>query len=192
MQDRLKFDLTDLSPSTFVSKWILERVPHVFADDYTSYIGWRAQLGDAIGVDPCSIALIGSSSVGVSLHPEKQFRDFGADSDIDVAVVSHYHFEVGWKFLRTIGATYYQMSGAARRSVEEHRSKYIYFGTIATDRILEFLPFGKEWLTGLTRMATCRPTEGREIKARIYRDYESLRGYHVSNVKRLIHRVTEE
>lgn len=178
-------DLVRLEPSVFVSKWILERVPHIFGADQLRYNEWRRILALGIGVDPCAIVLTGSSSVGISLNPAKDFKEFHRRSDIDVAVVSSYHFEVAWRCLRTLGADYFRLRPETRRSVDEHRRSYIYFGTIATDRILGHLPFGKEWQSALSRMTAITPTESRRITARLYRDFDSLRGYQVDNVRRL-------
>jgi hypothetical protein len=69
MRDAIIDELATLNPSMFVSKWILERVPHVFAEDYSSFIQWRATLAAGIGVDPCAIVLTGSE--GVRLVVEK-------------------------------------------------------------------------------------------------------------------------
>jgi hypothetical protein len=185
MRNLFIYDLANLNPSVFVSKWILERIPHVFDADQLKFIEWRRALADKIGVDSCAIVLTGSAGVGISLNPNKDFRRFDERSDIDVAVVSSYHFEVAWRYLRDMKSGYYRLGQGARRSVDDHRAKYVYFGTIATDQILEHLPFGKEWLIALSEMAKLNPTEGRDIKARVYRDFESLRGYQVSNVRKL-------
>jgi hypothetical protein len=191
MKDLLIRDLVHLNPSVFVSKWILERIPHVFGDDQLRYNEWRRVLGDGIGVDPCAIALTGSSSVGISLNPGKDFKEFDGRSDIDVAVISSFHFEIAWRQLRNMGPAYFRLGPETKRSVDEHRSKYIYFGTIAADQILGQLPFGRDWQTCLSRMATINPTEGRRITARLYRDFESLRGYQLSNVRNLRNKVND-
>jgi hypothetical protein len=185
MRDVFIAELANLNPSIFVSKWILERIPHVFGADQLRFNEWKRALADKIGVDPCAIALTGSASVGISLNPNKHFREFDERSDIDVAIISSYHFEVAWRYLRNMKSEYYRLGQGARRSVDDHKTKYVYFGTIATDQILEHLPYGKEWLVALSDMAKLNPTEGREIKARVYRDFESLRGYQVSNVRKL-------
>src|SRR5436305_5254620 len=52
-------------------------------------------------------------------------------------------------------------------------------------RLLGKCSFSREWLIALSDMAKVNPTEDRDIKARIYRDFDSLRGYQVSNVKKL-------
>jgi hypothetical protein len=191
MKDLVIEDLVQLHPSVFVSKWILERIPHEFGADQLGYNEWRRVLAAGIGVDPCAIVLTGSSSVGISLNPDKDFKEFHRRSDIDIAVISSCHFEIAWRCLRNLGTAYARLAAGAKRSVDEHRNKYIYFGTVATDQILGLLPFGREWQSALSRMAGIKPTEGREIKARLYRDFDSLRGYQVSNVRNLSNKVNE-
>jgi len=51
-------------------------------------------------------------------------------SDIDVAVVSHYHFTVAWRYLRqTLSGE--RVSTNVRIAWEWHVKRYIYWGTIA-------------------------------------------------------------
>ncbi len=123
--------------------------PKLIGDD-------QQALPRGIGVDPCAIALTGSSSVGISLNPAKEFKEFHRRSDIDVAVISSYHFEMAWRRLRTLGSEYFRLGPETRRSVDEHRKTYIYYGTIATDQILGLLPFGRAWQAALSRTATIR------------------------------------
>ena len=57
--------------------------------------------------------------------------------------------------------------------------------TIATDKLLPYLPFGTQWSNALRAMSKLEPTKNRQIKARIYKDFESLRAYQVNNLKNL-------
>jgi hypothetical protein len=149
-----------------------------------SYIDWKAELGDQIDVDPRAIAITGSAGVGVSLSPSKGLKPFGAESDVDVAVVSAYHFEIAWRHLRSMGAANRMgLSSRQREAVRDHVSRLIYWGTIATDRILEILPFARGWVVALSHMSGIDPTAGRDINARIYRDFESLRLYQLRSVQ---------
>ena len=66
---------TDISYMT--SKWIIEKVPFVFADNLEQYIKWKEILATKIGVDSKAIVLIGSASVGFSLNPEKNLSRIG-------------------------------------------------------------------------------------------------------------------
>jgi hypothetical protein len=66
-----------------------------------------------------------------------------------------------------------------------HQKTYVFAGTIATDSILALLPFGSEWQSVLDAMARRPPTTDRDIRLRIYRDYDSLRHYQASGIERL-------
>ena len=127
MKDLVIEDLVRLNHSVFVSKWILERIPHIFGADQIRYNDWRRTLADGIRVDPCAIVLTGSSSVGISLNPDKDFKEFHGRSDIDVAVISSYHFEMAWRRLRNLGPEYFRLGPGARWSVDEHQEKIYLF-----------------------------------------------------------------
>lgn len=178
-------ELLSKPPELMASVWIIDRIPLLFGEDRERYASWRYQLAKGLGVDPSSLVVTGSCAFGVSLNPNKNYRFFDAQSDVDVAVISDYHFTNAWRALRNLGAERHGFSPATKQSVKDHMSKYIYWGTIATDRILPILPFGKEWSEVIEKMQHTSPTDGRKIKARIYRDFESLRAYQVNNLKNL-------
>jgi hypothetical protein len=163
---------------------MFDRVPHVFDGNRDVFLRWKKALSHAIDVDPACIALVGSSALGVSLNPAKGFKNFDHQSDIDVGVISHYHFTVAWRYLRTQGHRRLAVDQKTRAAWDEHVRRLIYWGTVATDRLLGILPFGKQWLDALTLMGQTEPTVGRDINLRIYSDYESLRAYQTMSVQR--------
>jgi hypothetical protein len=168
-----------------VSVWIIDRIPILFNEDREQYATWRCQLAKGLDVDPSSIVITGSCAFGISLNPYKNFRFFDSDSDIDVAVISEYHFSQAWRTLRNLGAEIHRLPPVTKQSVLDHVHKYIYWGTIATDRILHILPFHKAWNEVIDNMQQTSPTEGRSINVRIYKDFDSLRAYHINNLKSL-------
>jgi len=183
--DSIREHLRHLTPATFASKYIFESVPHVFGEDMDAYIAWKADLGEQIEVDPRAIAITGSAGVGISLNPAKGLKPFGPKSDIDIAVVSYHHFDVAWRTLRSMPtASLLDLSHRQRESKRDHEKRLIYWGTIAGDRLLELLPFAHPWVTALSYMSGVDPTAGREINARIYRDFESLRAYQLRSVEK--------
>ncbi len=173
-----------LSAAEFISQYLFDRVPYVFGNDRKSFLSWKGDLAKDIEVDPACITLVGSSAVGISLNPYKGFKSFDSGSDVDVGVISPYHFTVAWRFLRTQGHRRTHVDAKTRAAWNEHVTRYIYWGTIATDRLLGVLPFGRQWLGALTTMAQIAPTVGRDINLRIYSDYESLRAYQVWSAQR--------
>lgn len=178
-------DLLSRSPEKTISVWMIESIPYAFNDDLNLYVNWKHVLSDKIGVDSSSILLTGSGSVGVSLNPYKNYRDFNLDSDIDVAIISDYYFNEAWRYMRNLGSGIHKLPPPPKQAILKHVSKYIYWGTIATDLILSYLPFGKKWRKALEEMSHIEPTIDRTINARIYKDFESLRAYHTNNLKNL-------
>lgn len=92
--EEFKKDFKNSTLDFVSSKWIFERVPFVFGGDYESFISTKLFIAKAVGVDSCSIFFVGSSSVGFSLNPAKNLKPFDNDSDIDIAIVSHYYFDI--------------------------------------------------------------------------------------------------
>jgi hypothetical protein len=168
-----------------VGKWVLERIPFLFSDDAAAYGLWRHRLAAGLGVDPCDLVVTGSASAGFSLSPHKGLKLFDGNSDIDVAVVSPHHFDVAWRCLRGLGATLYSFTPSERSSVESHKRRLVYWGTVATDRLLPRFPFGREWLSVLSEMTGCEPANGRQINVRLYRDFQALRAYQADGFRKL-------
>jgi hypothetical protein len=177
--------LKQTSVHAFIEKYVFDCVPCLFAGNRDLYIEWKRSLANEIEVDPACLTIVGSAAVGFSLNPAKNFRAFDSDSDIDVAVVSPYHFTIAWRYLRANSSRRMHVDKRTQTAWDDHVKRYIYWGTIATDRLLGVLPFGLEWLQSQSRMSSMNPANGRTINMRIYNDFESLRAYQVMCVKKL-------
>lgn len=175
-------DLTSLPPDLFASQYIFEATPYIFSGDFQGYVRWKTEIGTRLEIDPRAICLVGSAVVGISLNPDKGLKPFDKDSDVDVAVVSHRYFEEAWHHLKQLRLQTLTMPVESRTALKAHRERYIFDGTIAADSILAYLPFARRWVPAFSAMAAMSPTDGREIKARIYRDFESLRTYQLRGV----------
>lgn len=176
--------LLGTSATQFVARHVLDRLPHAFPD-WPTYFAWKTILAERLSLDAASICLVGSAAVGTSLNPKKGFKAFDAGSDIDVAVISAFHFLEAWRWLQRNGHLRARMNQVQRRSYDAHRQNYVYWGTIATDRLLGFLPFARTWVNARTHMATIAPTLGRDVNFRLYFDFESLRSYQESGARDL-------
>jgi len=177
----LERDPTDL----LASVWVLNRIPYPFDGNIVTYATWRHDLARDLQVDPSAVLITGSAAFGISLNPNKNYKAFDADSDIDVAVVSDYHFTEGWRTLRNLGPRLHGLPPRSKQAVNDHVYRLIYWGTIATDRILGLLPYGPQWQNAIARAAQRIPTLDRTIKIRVYRDLDSLRAYQVNNLNSL-------
>jgi|SRR5579884_846990 len=99
-REQLVTALQSLSAKRFLEEHVFDCVPHVFAGDRSAYVSWKRILGANIDVDPACLTVVGSAAVGCSLNPTKNLKAFDSDSDVDVAVISSYHFTIAWRYLR--------------------------------------------------------------------------------------------
>lgn len=186
-------DLAELETSNIVSKWLIDSIPHVFNGSLDSFINWKHRVSSLLNVDPSNITVVGSGASGISFNPNKNFKEFNERSDLDVAIISDYHFSESWRYMRNLSPhRMMKLSRVTRESIKKHVEKYIYWGTIATDRMLQHLPFGKDWYLVFEELKNESPADGREVNARIYKDYESLRAYQMMGIKIISNKLREE
>ena len=170
-----KIKIKNGKPVELAGELVLERLPVVFGNDWDLYRSWRGLLASKIGVDPCDIVVTGSAASGFSLNPAKKLSAFHIDSDIDLAIVSPLYFDQAWRTLRETKSS--QVQAVDWDYVLDHKKFYIFEGCIALDRILHLMPFAATWKSALAMMQNAKPTLDRDIKARLYRDNDSIRLY---------------
>lgn len=185
MKELLIDDIIKEKIAYTTSKWVIEGIPYIFNNNLEEYIKWKEKLSTQIGVDSKAIILTGSSSVGYSLNPEKEFKAFDENSDIDIAIISNHYFDISWHFLRNIGIHYHRLKPKEKTSIDDHRQRLIYYGTIATDKIIHILPFGEKWMAAMAEMNKIEPTINREINFRIYKDFEALKSYQMIGINKV-------
>ncbi|WP_147283792.1 hypothetical protein [Bosea caraganae] len=178
-------DIENLPPPDFIAKHLFDRCPYVFKDDRDSFVSWKNKLSAGLEVDSASITIIGSSSLGISLNPHKSFKHFDQNSDVDVAVVSTFHFQSAWRYLRNNGKIRHKLNRKQRTSWEEHEKGKVFWGMIATDVLISLMPFGPAWVKALSDASQDPLIGGRLVNVRLYNDYESLRSYQTHGVQGL-------
>jgi len=171
----VKHELEMLPVSSFITKWILEHTPYIFDEQDFKYIQWRESLAGKLKIDTCEIVVTGSASLGFSLNPNKNFKAFDDKSDVDVSIISDYYFDVAWHDLLHLNRP--NLPYKMKLALDDHRSRLIYWGTIATDKILPLLSFGQEWENIINESRTLPILEDRDINFRIYRDTKAIRDY---------------
>lgn len=185
MEDFLKEEYDRLGLALFVSNHVIDRIPYFLGDNREAYNSWRQRVSRLLEVDLGNILVVGSGSVGCSLNPRKNFAVFHDGSDIDIAVISTYHFDLSWRVLRRL-----RRGDAANNdqweAVKLHQTTLIYWGCIATDKLLEVMPFAAQWLEASIQISGLPEIGGRSINFRIYRDFASLRSYHESGVRKVM------
>lgn len=175
--------LLERDPKSFVSQYIIEPVPFAFHGDFQGWLRWKELLASLLVIDPYDVVMTGSASVGFSLNPNKNFKEFDAKSDIDCGIVSEHYFNVAWRHLRQSQVSWLTYPKKLKTAVNSHKAMYIFDGTIATDRIMSVLPFGRDWQGALDIMSKVSPTNGRDVKLRVYKDFDALRHYQAKNLQ---------
>lgn len=166
----------------YVDLFIVDATPALFAGDRFNYHTWRSSIAPLMDVDPASLHVVGSSCLGFSLNPDHMWREFRPRSDIDVAVISSYHFDVAWRFIRRPPRL--RWPSKVRYAIRNHAAGDVFRGCIATDKILGVLPFAEEWLEA-KRVASEHPSVGgRTVNFRLYRDVSDLRDYQKHSVRK--------
>lgn len=175
-----------IDESLALSLTLESEVPHVFSDDRRMFEAWRRDLSRHLDVDPAAVIVAGSAAVGVSLNPDKKLKAFGANSDVDVAIISQHHFNVAWRWMARLTSTEkYRLPKEAQAAVKNHRLRHIYFGAVATDDLIGHLPFGARWTQAAEAMKARSPVNGRDINFRIYRNRHAFRHYQLVGVREL-------
>jgi hypothetical protein len=183
--EELQTALLGRDPKSFVSYHIIEPVPFAFHGDYENWVAWKELLASLLEIDPYDIVMTGSGSIGYSLNPNKDFRPFNDQSDIDCGIVNEHFFNVAWRHLRQSQVSWLSYPKKLKTALTSHKNLYIFDGTIATDRIMSILPFGQDWQSALDMMSDVPPTAGRDVKLRIYKDFDALRHYQSKNIQML-------
>jgi hypothetical protein len=110
------------------------------------------------------------AKLGFSIAPEKRYRSFGEESDLDIAIVSPVLFEQLWKDLQThvssVDCMWHEADSKRFR-------KYFFRGWIRPD----LMPFSKsfklrtEWFEFFTRLTNSERFGPYKISAGLYRDW---------------------
>ncbi len=183
--EALKAAVLASDPRAFVSEHLLEKTPFAFGGDGAAWSRYRLLLADKLDVDAQEIVLMGSAGLGFSLNPKKGLSAFHPGSDFDFGVVSSYHFDLAWRYLRQSRVRWLTLPAEVKRAIRQHRQNYVFTGTIAANWFLAILPFGKPWQAALDEMGSLDPSLGRDISLRIYKDFDSLRFYQADNIRKL-------
>lgn len=192
MAEDIRSSIVSRSHDSVFNSEILDSVPCVFGDDRSKYREWRTVISDSLNIDSSDVVIVGSAAAGFSMSPNKNLKPFDNESDIDVAIISDRHFTIAWHYLRSLNLTLARLDNRQRRSVQDHRQNKIFWGCIATDRILPILPFAKSWLTLQNELRNIPPTVNRDVNFRIYKDFQALRSYQEQGLKALKTKLLEE
>lgn len=187
--DDLKKLLYGVDPRAFCTEVVFSTASWLFDESGVeelsgNYASFRAAIADSAGVSPDDIRLVGSSRFGVSMNPkpEKLFREFNARSDLDVVIVSEKLFSEIWDaFLKAHYGGYKWIKG---RHGEDVFRKFI--SLLGAERYqTDYLRDTSRRLDGMKKQVLLATGLNRELKYRIYHNWDAALDYHASGVMAL-------
>lgn len=146
----------------------------MIADDVHAEV--REVVAKKFNLHPNHIIVVGSSKLGYSLSPEKAFKPFDSESDLDVALVDGSLFDRYWEEIHKLKATtipwpeFGQFRG------------YHFDGWMRPDK-LPLANIRNEWFDFFTSLQSKRIGGGLPLRAGLYKSWHFLEAYQAKGVK---------
>lgn len=172
-------DLKLLAARDIVNKHVLTGSCCMLADD--KYVELRGVVAEKFGLQRAEVVVVGSSRLGFSISPDKRFRHFGEESDIDVAIISDRLFSEIWQEVHRFNENggYWEI-GPFR--------KYLFQGWIRPDKLPPEHTFAlaKEWWEFFKVVTQTNKFGPYKVKAGLYKSWYFLEAYQLKSVKACI------
>lgn len=153
-----------------------------------AYDKFKKFVAQSLDVNFNNISIVGSSKIGFSMNPDKEFRDFCPDdpdpkkiSDIDLIIVSSKFFHKFWEAYLELHSNKVYFSYPFVTS-----SIFRKFVSIKNPKPLN--PFFKEWIAKIEKFNKDYQTIfgiKHEINYRIYESWEAVELYHLKGIQEL-------
>jgi hypothetical protein len=172
--DRFKADLTSCSVSKIVRKVLTSTDSYILTNDL--YYDLKEQVAEHFNIHPSVVLMVGSGRLGFSLAPEKRYRFFCNESDIDMTIVSAELFDRVWELV-----VEYQGDWPERRAFQH----YLFNGWIRPDKLPQAgsFDFTAEWWNFFKALTSCGKYGEYKITAGIYRSWYFIEKYQGIRVK---------
>jgi hypothetical protein len=144
-----------------------------YALDDTQYFNLKSRVAKEFDLHHSCVLLVGSAKLGFSIVPDKRYRGFCDQSDIDVAIISPDLFDQMW-----IALYDYNKQGGFWPKMDEFQ-KYLFRGWLRPDKFppdARFDPASRWWefFRELTQSQMFGPFA---IKAGLYKSWHFLESY---------------
>ena len=174
--DVFKGDLQQLSDARVVQKHIT--FGDCFILDMDRYFNLKSAVAERSSLHPSEIIMVGSGKLGFSIAPQKRFRHFGNDSDIDLAVVSAPLFDQMWTEVFE-----YSREGAYWPEAGEFKN-YLFRGWIRPDKLPSAHTFQvrRDWWDFFQELEKNGQYGPYKLRAGVYRTWHFLESYQATAV----------
>ena len=197
--DSFKAKVLELGPAEFNAKYLFDTKVWYFDEgpdrnDFGNYDDFRLMVSKLFRVNNNEIAIFGSAKYGFSCSPEKGFKEFNEESDIDVAVISSALFRSTWQALLD---AHYGGAGKLRRQETPTGSVgYDVFRRFITlrndfDFVSKHLRDTQVLLDDVQRSVATQLGIAHPLTFRIYRSFDDLQAYHNWGIFKLAENITQ-
>jgi len=164
--------------SVLLREWLFHRRPHAFSTDelYERFVdATRAQFPTAE-----DICVAGTANWVFSLNPNKSFKEYGQNSDIDTVIIDRASFDLCWNEIRKQDrATKYTRAGDGDFL---SASRNIYSGFVAPVWVLDYRHRMRFDFRVKLNQISNSIVNGREVKALFFKDREEVIDYYTRGV----------
>ena len=152
-------------------------------DELTGDYGdFRAAISYTVGVSEEDVRLVGSARFGLSMNPSKGVRPFNDESDLDVVIVSSDLFNKVWSEFRK--AYYNGYTWVKTRHRDDVFRKFLNLARTSNYET-EYLKKTARRLDKMAKNVVLRTGLARDLKYRIYEDWDAAVDYHAHGVREL-------
>lgn len=183
--DTIKKDIICLPSKDFIIKYLLKSDIWYFSVYQGLEIGQAIEqmeglkeiINSKLGIAYHNVLMVGSGKIGCSLSPNKDFKEFDDDSDIDIAIISSNLFNEIWNKIRTASMTEHIQYKPIASSV---------FRGFINEKQFCDIDFARQyWNNQIADLNRCIQEEIKiyhSVNYRIYRSWEDLEFYHINGI----------
>lgn len=138
-----------------------------------SYFELKAAVAQRFDIHPSEVLIVGSAKLGFSIAPDKRYRPFGEQSDIDVVICSGALFDAFWKDVFDYWVRRENWVG-----LNDFR-KYLFRGWMRPDKLPPEKSFGRsqEWWEFFRTLARSGAFGSYKISGALYKSWHFLESY---------------
>lgn len=186
--ETLKNDIVSYTPTEFCRSQLFSQDMWFFDDGPDdvkgSYHDFKCTVSEILDTNPNNVALVGSAKFGLSLNPNKNWREFDSASDLDIVIVSKQQFNEIW-------ACYRKAFYNGFPNLVSYHGENVFKGFVVVSS-KDYPEFKSEFLRPvwlkmqkLVREIQINHRISREIKFRIYADWADVEEYHFFGIRML-------
>ena len=156
--------------------------PYIFKGDESKYFKLKSEISKKFNVHPNEVLMIGSGKLGFSIAPDKLWKPFDIDSDIDIAIVSEAAFNYYWNELKKTDIDLFRRDVKTDSKYQEFLL-YLFKGWLRPDKFNIKNKLTREWFEYFNSLKSII-SEDKEYKisAGIYKDFESFEYHFCKNI----------